>query len=422
MTRLPEFPQRRPFSQRHPIVILVVLILMATVVSVTVVTVWRQVDINRRQDALQPFYTPPSPLPPGVPGQLLRSEPFDSGVPGTRAWRVLYRSEDAAGNTTVSSGMVFAPSAPPTSSGYPVMAWAHGTVGMGNACAPSRSANPMGQLTWLNTMIANGWVVAATDYSGLGTPGTLRYLVGQDAARDVINSARAARNLVPTSNRLMVYGHSQGGASSLWTGEIVGTYAPELQLVAVAAAAPAAELGPLLDQQWNNGVGWAIGAEVLRAWPMTYPELSANQVTSKVGQRNYARVANECILDAALEGLARQYAGQQIFRSNPNGEPQWANRVAENTPPPFPATVPVLVIQGLADTIVLPNTTTLLAQRWCSAGSNLTTAWLGDQGHMTLGKVGGPLATTWLQQRLAGIPATSTCGTTLPVAPYQRTN
>ena len=229
---------------------------------------------------------------------------------------------------------------------------------------------------------------------------------------------RAARTLTGASARYSVYGHSQGGASALWTGRLSSSYAPELQLVSVAAAAPAAELQPLLDEQWNTNVGWAIGAEVLVGWPAAYPELNAEQVATRVGQRNYRDLANLCILDAALESLARNYLGQQIFAKNPSDDPQWRARIVENTALPLPSNIPVMVAQGLSDEIVLPNTTAILERDWCKAGANLTMAWLGDQGHMTLGKVAGPLATTWMQQRFNGIPATSTCGTTIPVTPY----
>ena len=91
-------------------------------------------------------------------------------------------------------------------------------------------------------MLRAGFVVTATDYSGLGTPGVERYLIGADEARDVLNSVRAARALTATGagTRVAVYGHSQGGHAALWTGDVAPTYAPEFQIVGVAAAAPAA--------------------------------------------------------------------------------------------------------------------------------------------------------------------------------------
>ena len=409
--------RRPPFVRRHPVFIGVVLVLLAVFTALAVLIAVDREDGVEAQRKLQPFYTPPATLPEGL-GTIIRTEPLDIGPPGSRGWRVLYVTEDAYGNRRASSGMVFAPTASPPTGGYPVVAWAHGTVGMGDACAPSRSKDPIAQMTWLGGMINNGWVVAATDYAGLGTPGTLNYLVGVDAAHDVLNSVRAARTLVgTTSSRFAVYGHSQGGASSLWSAELARTYTPDLQLVGVAAAAPAAELRALLNQQWDTSVGWAIGAEVLAAWPNAYPELSAKQIASGVGLRNYERLARECVLEAGLEGQARNAINQRIFRSDPSANPQWSARIEQNTPRPLPREVPVMVIQGLADTIVLPDTTALLVQRWCNADSTLTAAWLGDQGHLTLGKVGGPLATTWLQQRFDGIPAPTTCGTSLPLAP-----
>ena len=44
-------------------------------------------------------------------------------------------------------------------------------------------------------MLAHGYVVVATDYEGLGTPGVHAYLVGLSEARAVLDSVRAARNL-----------------------------------------------------------------------------------------------------------------------------------------------------------------------------------------------------------------------------------
>jgi hypothetical protein len=49
------------------------------------------------------------------------------------------------------------------------------------------------------------------------------------------------------SNRFAVWGHSQGGHASLYTGELAASHAPDLKLVGVAAAAPATYLIELFD-------------------------------------------------------------------------------------------------------------------------------------------------------------------------------
>ena len=60
---------------------------------------------------------------------------------------------------------------------------------------------------------------------------------------------RAARAMpdAGASNRFAVWGHSQGGHASLYTGELAASYAPDLKLVGVAAAAPATYLAELFE-------------------------------------------------------------------------------------------------------------------------------------------------------------------------------
>lgn len=400
------------------IVGLLVLSMVALLVAGTDVVVGNRAREAARQGRIAPFYLPPVGWREAAPGTLLRSEPLGAAIPGGRTWRVLYRSERGDGTPTVSSGMVIAPrGGTPPPEGRPVVAWAHGTVGLGDACAPSRSAKPLGQLTWAEGMLRAGFVVTATDYSGLGTPGTERYLIGADEARDVLNSVRAARAIpeAAAGTAIGVYGHSQGGHSALWTGTVAPTYAPELRLVGIAAGAPAAELAALVSLQDRSAIAWVIGPEVVAAWPLDDPTLSPQAIVSPAGLRFGAAIGRQCILEGALEGIVLQRFGKRYFLGDPSREPTWAAAFAAQTPPPLPPTMPVLVAQGLDDTVVLPPTTARLEQRWCAAGSRLTVAWLGDLGHVATGLTAGPLASTWFQQRFAGVEAGSTCGTVNPV-------
>ena len=124
---------------------------------------------NQRQEGFAPFYATPAEIP-AQPGTLIRTEPLGVSVPGATSYRVLYSSQRPDGSMAVSSGMVFVSTAPAPLGGRPVVAWAHGTVGQGDACAPSRSENPLGDTAnWLDQMMQLGWVVTTTDYTGLGT-------------------------------------------------------------------------------------------------------------------------------------------------------------------------------------------------------------------------------------------------------------
>lgn len=398
----------------------IALLVGLTILLVGVVQVG-DVRTEQQQAAIAPFYEPPSPLPT-TPGEVLRTEPLGVEVPGATALRMLYVSQRPDGTPAASSGMVFIPDTPAPPEGRPIVAWAHGTLGMGDACAPSRSDNPLGDTeAWLDQMLSLGWVVVATDYVGLGTPGPELYLVGDAEARDVVNSVRAARNLPDSSagDRYAVWGHSQGGHSALWTGHLGPRLAPELTLVGVAAAAPAAELTDIMGAQWNTTIGWGIGPEVAVSWPAADPALVPSQVLSAAGLQQYERIADKCTSNKGLlaELALRKASGQEFFSGNPLNNELWAAYARAQTPPPYPADLPVFIAQGTADEVVLAWPNAVLQERWCEAGSDLTMLWMGGVGHMQAAIAAGPSATQWIADRFEGTSAKPNCSFPPAVAP-----
>src|SRR5690606_29525644 len=149
---------------------------------------------------------------------------------------------------------------------------AHPTSGVVETCAPSLMPD-IAVLIWgLPDILAKGYVVVATDYPGLGTPGIHPYLIGESEGRAVLDSVRAARNLPKSgaSERFAVRGHSQGGHTALYTGELATSYAPELKLVGIAAAAPATYLVKLFDANKASATGKELTAMALWAWSKLY--------------------------------------------------------------------------------------------------------------------------------------------------------
>ena len=381
---------------------------------------------DQTQSALDPFYATPEPLD-APPGTLIRTAPLDFidpvesiTVEGGTAYRMLYVSARPEGTPAVSGAMVFIPDAPAPEGGRPVLAWAHGTVGMGDACAPSRSENGTNDMAgWLEQALSLGWVVVATDYVGLGTAGPELYLVGQAEVNDIVHSVQAVRSwdLAQAGTRYAVYGHSQGGHSALWAGHLAADVDPSLELVGVAAAAPAALLPEIVGVQWDTAAGWAIGPEALVAWQYIDPQLPIEGVITSEGLANAERLALECIEPAALEGYVRTQVGQDFFAVNPSDTAGWADLIASQTPPPLPADMPAFVAQGTDDNVVLAWPQALLQNEWCEAGSALTVEWMGGVDHMKAAIVAGPEAITWIANRFADRPAPRTCDVPPPVAP-----
>lgn len=389
------------------------------IVIIAGLLIYSSLKNHHRQSQLQPFYNTAGLSSSGPPGQVIRTEPLGVSVQNGTAKRVLYRSQDSSGKPTFSSGMIFIPNNTNAGVPRPIVAWAHGTVGLGDACAPSRTADPTGNIQWVNSMLAKGWVVTATDYAGLGTAGPTGYLVGDDEAHDVLNSVRAARDLpaAQAGTTFAVWGHSQGGHSALFTASEAAAYAPELHLAGTVAAAPAAELVALLSETSGTTLDWVIGPSVLTSWPSVYPDLNVKTVTTAVGYRTYQKIANQCIVSAALGGQIRNHFKQKFFNTDVSKVPAWHAAAQAETAPVLPPSQPVLVAESLTDKVVLPNTTALYEQRACQAGSDLTTIWLTNVNHVQLNSVIAPQVITWISDRFAGLPASPTCDQPLPITP-----
>jgi Secretory lipase len=194
----------------------------------------------------------------GKRGSIIRVWPLEGGGPGGGdAFRILYRSTGLNGEPIAVSGAIFIPPGPAPALGRHVIAWAHPTSGVVEACAPSLMPDVSGMIWGLEDMLAQGYVVVATDYPGLGVPGQIHpYLIGVSEGRAVLDSVRAAR--AAARGRLQSFrgmGHSQGGHAALYTGELAASYAPELKLVGVAAAAPATYLAELFEADKSTSTG-----------------------------------------------------------------------------------------------------------------------------------------------------------------------
>ena len=124
----------------------------------------------------------------GRPGEIIRVWPLEGGGPGGGdAFRILYRSTGLNGEPIAVSGAIFIPPGAPPQGGRNVIAWAHPTSGVVEACAPSLMPDIAGMIWGLPQMLAQGYVVVATDYPGLGMPGMIHpYLIGVSEARAVL--------------------------------------------------------------------------------------------------------------------------------------------------------------------------------------------------------------------------------------------
>jgi acetyl esterase/lipase len=362
------------------------------------------------------FYTPPDAgLASYPPGAWIRAQPIAGAPDGAAAYRILYRSEGMQGEPIAVSGVVVIPAGAPPPGGRPIVAWAHPTTGVVPPCAPSLARVLFRSIQGLPAMIARGYVVAATDYPGLGTPGPHPYLVGASEARAVIDSVRAARAMPGAGDgeKFAVWGHSQGGQAALFTGILARAYAPELRLVGVAAAAPATELGPLMQADLGTPGGDNLTAMTLWSWSRVYGA-PMSRVVAPAAVPAIDRLAGLCIeriFDVfRRRGPSHTLAQGFLSVKDLAQEEPWRTLLAENTPGKLAPDIPIFLAQGTTDNLVRPAVTRDYAAMLCKAGSVVALDWLPNVGHAFAGRDSADAAVAWMADRFEGASAPSDCG------------
>ncbi len=361
------------------------------------------------------FYS--AQIPAGTaPGTLLKSEPFHRGMPAdSQAWLILYATTGRGGGVVPASALVVAPEKRPPGP-RPVIAWAHGTSGIARSCAPSLLPEPLGAgaTPAVPELMAMGAVLVATDYIGMGTPGPDPYLIGEGEAHSVLDSVRAARQLteLTLAPETVVWGHSQGGHSALWTGILAPQYAPDTRVIGVAALAPAAELTSMARGLTDMAGGSMLASLVLAAYSEYYDDVRFDDYVSVAGRLPMRAMATRCIVDPAftVSVIESLIMGDGVYTEDPTTGPL-GRRLAENTPS-APLSVPLLLAQGGADRIVSPEGQRTFVAAQCAAGTTVEFREYPDLDHLGVVASGSPAVAdllTWTTDRLAGRPAVNDC-------------
>jgi pimeloyl-ACP methyl ester carboxylesterase len=184
------------------------------------------------------FYQIPSNFSSKLkPGSLLRVEAATNlanyTVPsGLTMSRIIYTTTDLHEKVLPASAYILWPYIQPNKSpirgeksGYPMVAWAHGTSGLFRACAPSNYRNLQYHFMAPFMFALQGIAVVAPDYAGLGfktlpSGEAIRHpwLTGPAQANDLANAITAARTAFPgllsPDGDFVAVGHSQGGAAT----------------------------------------------------------------------------------------------------------------------------------------------------------------------------------------------------------------
>jgi acetyl esterase/lipase len=344
---------------------------------------------------------------------LVAAVPLSGAPDRAHAYRIVYHSTDGGGLPIAVTGVVIVPSTPAPVGGRDIVAWAHGTSGIADACAPSTNSWLFDSIAGLRDLLKHGYIVAATDYQGLGGPGPHPYLIGPSAAHSVLDAVRAARELphASASNRFALWGESQGGHATLWSAQLAAAYAPELELVGAAADAPPVDLVANLTGNTNAAVRALTTAYAGASWSEIYG-IPLSTITGPVGEDLIHRLAKNCVtLDGfklrtkiGLLRLTRQLRGLDL-----NASPRWAELMRANSVAPRTLGVPLLIAQGSADVIVAPQVTRHFVEQMCHTGQQLRFIEVAGGDHVTIAKRTATTTIDWIGDRFTGKAVPNDC-------------
>lgn len=328
------------------------------------------------------------------PGEILSIQPQNMMTRFRHAgpsFLINYRSRGIHGEPVVNSGLIVLPQGKAPKQGWPVLAWAHGTTGVADTCAPSADypggpVNSYQQVAdvALDSWLARGYAVVAPDYQGLGTPGMHPYMNATSHVHSVVDAVRAVHRLRPqqVSKQWVVMGHSQGGAAALAVAAYGQNDAPELDLKGAIALAPGgyqyegiaeyAQTHPQVDR--NVAAFFPI---VLLGAQAADPKIVPEDLVSPDMQALLNQGRKRCLSELQAE---LTQAPDSIFRSDVDLKPLLTYLEQQSIERMSPQ-VPLLIVQGTADQLVDSGGVSTYYQQLCQANKPVVYASIVNGDH-----------------------------------------
>jgi pimeloyl-ACP methyl ester carboxylesterase len=369
------------------------------------------------------FYTNvPADLTRYAPGDVIHWEAETDLGPklvNLTAYRVMYRSDGYTGDPVAEVTMVFIPNGAPPAGGWPIVAWGHGTSGIGDSCAPSKYpslyADPWPQYgNEIARLVQQGYVVTAPDYEGLGTPGLHSYLNTDAEGIAVIDAVRAARHIAidvvgtTVGTKWAVVGHSQGGQAAIGAAELAAARAPGLQMVGAVALAPPARLFAFQAEMAADPLFFPYIGYMAAGIGATHPGFDyANFLGPQL--LPYAAYAEEWCFDTWFPAIGT-YLKPGVHRNLANGwssDPDVRDYFADARIGTRVAGAPLLYLQGTADLLHVESRRQV--QELCAVGDVVQYSEYPGLEHDPIVWKGWPETKNWLVDRFAGVPAPNDC-------------
>jgi pimeloyl-ACP methyl ester carboxylesterase len=294
------------------------------------------------------------------------------------------------------------------------MAWAHGTVGIADKCAPSWAGRSQRDVDYLNYWLGQGYAVVASDYQGLGTPGRHPYLATRPAAYSVLDSVRAVqKGKFNLSKKVVLIGQSQGGGAAWATAAYAQAYAPELDIRGTVATgtpyfSPSAQAAVLAAKPRDVvDPTFSYTLLILTLEEMNDPAFKIGDYVSDAAMPTMRLGYTECLGPLTQGIIANKLSYNATFKKDAMGEIVKAYALMGY--PTLKPKGPIFMGTGGKDRDVVPGMQESLVKDACRAGARIEWRLYPDLDHS--GTVNGSRgdSTPFVQKAFAGQPLPGDC-------------
>ncbi|MCM6772032.1 hypothetical protein NDR87_02935 [Nocardia sp. CDC159] len=238
------------------------------------------------------------------------------------AVQITYATVDQHGAPAQGSGALYLPRGLPPAGGWPLVVWAHGTVGIADACAPSRRPQSERNATYFNRVLDSGYAVLAPDYQGLGTGGQFSYYNTVVEGASILDAVAAVRSVpAPLADRWVVIGQSEGAHAAMSAASLYPGHGGAAGLRGVIATGlrtdPPRSLRAMFRRDStgsHNQVGYA--AYFLAALQELHPD-RVTPYLSDFGRDYVESAASQCLSDLVARADGRRPAALVADPDNP---------------------------------------------------------------------------------------------------------
>jgi hypothetical protein len=307
--------------------------------------------------------------------------------------RVLYTSTNGIdGSTPIAvSGAIYFPKGQAPDGGWPIIAWAHGTTGIADVCAPSWSGRSQRDIDYLNAWLAQGFAVVATDYQGLGAPSPHPWLFSNAEGWNVLDNVRAAQSSFPQlANSVVIVGQSQGAQAALSATLLAIKYAPKLKLLGTVATgipdpfpfSPPTK-APQLPVPQRTGGGVNAIFPLLGLYQLMLLDSSFNpfDYVSDSAKALFDQSAHSCLTELGIAADQNHLTGADVLKKNPENSPAYVKFAEYERYPTLRFAQPVFIGSGLADVTAFAEGQYNVAMAACSAGSTVEMHYYPGKDH-----------------------------------------